>query len=56
MKNIVKPTPQEIKRKTTIAIDKACVYRNALEAVAQDDGTVPGDNKGAAGFDSHLFA
>lgn len=53
---LVKLNGLETKRKTAITIDEACVYRGALEAVAEDDGTVPGDNKGAAGFDSHLFA
>jgi len=34
----------------------ACTAVSPLEAVSQDDGTIPGDSKGAAGFDSHLFA
>lgn len=46
----------ELKDKSKIVIDDACSYRGALEAVAQDDYTIPGDNKGAAGFDSHLFS
>lgn len=42
--------------KSKIAIEESCTSRGLLEAIAQDDGTIPGDNKGAAGFDSHLYA
>ncbi|VVC36367.1 Winged helix-turn-helix DNA-binding domain,B-block binding subunit of TFIIIC [Cinara cedri] len=56
LKSVNKPKRQEIITKSKIAIEESCASRGALEAVAQDDGTIPGDNKGAAGFDSHLFA
>lgn len=42
--------------KSKIVIDDACSARGALEAIAHDDFNIPGDNKGAAGFDSHLFS
>ncbi|XP_060881475.1 uncharacterized protein LOC132952960 isoform X5 [Metopolophium dirhodum] len=51
-----KPKRREIAERSKIAIDLACFPRNPLEAMSQDDGTIPGDSKGAAGFDSHLFA
>lgn len=51
-----KPKRREMMNRSKIAIDVACVPVGPLEAVAQDDGVIPGDNKGAAGFDSHLFA
>lgn len=47
---------KEMCKKSKIAIEKSCISRDVFEVVAQDDGTIPGDNKGAAGFDSHLFA
>lgn len=57
MTNVLnKPKRREIIEKSKIAIEKACVSRGPLEAINYDDGTIPGDNKGAAGFDSHLFA
>jgi len=56
MNTVNKPKRREIADKCKIVIDKACTSRSALEAVAQDDGTIPGDNKGAAGFDSHLYS
>jgi len=56
MKSTNKPKRQEIIERSKIAIEKACVPRDISEAMAQDDGTIPGDNKGAAGFDSHLFS
>lgn len=51
-----KPKRREIVDKSKLAIDLACHPRSPLEAMSQDDGTTPGDSKGAAGFDSHLFA
>lgn len=51
-----KPKRREIMTKSKIAIEESCTSRSVVEAIAQDDGTIPGDNKGAAGFDSHLFA
>jgi len=51
-----KPKRREIANRSKIAIDLACSPRSPLEAMSQDDGTIPGDSKGAAGFDSHLFA
>jgi len=56
MKSTNKPKRRDIIEKSKIAIEKACVSRDILEAIAQDDGMIPGDNKGAAGFDSHLFS
>lgn len=56
MKSVNKPKRQEMCEKSKIAIEEACTSRGPLEAVAQDDGVIPGDNKGAAGFDSHLFS
>lgn len=56
IKSANKPKRQEIVIKSKIAIEESCVSRGLLEAIAQDDGTIPGDNKGAAGFDSHLYA
>ncbi|XP_025417510.1 general transcription factor 3C polypeptide 1 isoform X2 [Sipha flava] len=51
-----KPKRREIIERSKISIEEACVSRDVLEAVNRDDGKIPGDNKGAAGFDSHLFA
>lgn len=51
-----KPKRREIIERSKIAIDLACSPIGPLEAVSQDDGIIPGDSKGAAGFDSHLFA
>lgn len=51
-----KPKRRDITERSKIAIETACYPRSALEAIAQDDGTIPGDNKGAAGFDSHLYS
>lgn len=56
MKSVNLPKRREIVERSKIAIEESCVPRDTFEAVAQDDGTIPGDNKGAAGFDSHLFA
>lgn len=56
MKSINKPKRRDLITKSRIAIEESCAPVGPLEAVAQDDGTTPGDNKGAAGFDSHLFA
>lgn len=51
-----KPKCREIIKKSKVSIEEACVSKGALEAINQDDGRIPGDHKGAAGFDSHLFA
>lgn len=57
MSNVLnKPKRREIIERSKISIEEACISRDALEAVNRDNGTIPGDNKGAAGFDSHLFA
>lgn len=56
MKSVNIPKRREIIEKSKLAIEQSCVPRDAIEAIVHDIGTIPGDNKGAAGFDSHLFA
>ncbi|XP_050429268.1 uncharacterized protein LOC126838682 [Adelges cooleyi] len=47
---------REMLQRTKDVIEECCASRSTLEAVSQDNGTIPGDNKGAAGFDSHLYS
>ncbi|XP_050532028.1 general transcription factor 3C polypeptide 1 isoform X2 [Daktulosphaira vitifoliae] len=51
-----KPGRQDMLERTKMVIEECCASRSEFEAIAQDDGSIPGDNKGAAGFDSHLYS
>lgn len=56
MNSFTKPKRREIMDRSKVAIESACVSRDVSEVLIEDDGTIPGDNRGAAGFDSHLFS